>query len=196
MALLIVLFLCEVCGYWPQHSSLVVIALLAKAGGGLRPIGLFPWLPKVWAKLRRGVAAEWEIANDRSYLYGGAGRGADHATWKQSAWAEHAAITKDVHFGMTFFDPVKAFDRVPHGLLVQEAIRLGYSLWVLRLSVSAYSAQRIIRVDGVYSRLVTPKRSITAGSAFAITEVRLVLIHIIDTSMRAAPPGPAVALRR
>ena len=47
LALLRLLFLCECTGEWPRFMSLVVVALLPKSAGGLRPIGLFPWLPKV-----------------------------------------------------------------------------------------------------------------------------------------------------
>ena len=85
LALLRVLFLCECTGQWPSFTSLVIIALLPKPAGGLRPIGVFPWLHKVWAKARRSLALEWENRVTRPYLYAGPGRGADHAAWKQAA---------------------------------------------------------------------------------------------------------------
>ncbi len=34
-------------------------------------------------------------------------------------------------------DLVKAFDRVPHHVLVREAMRLRYSLWLVRLAIAA-----------------------------------------------------------
>ena len=49
-ALLRLLFLCEATGEWPHMSSTVITALLPKPTLGLRPIGLFPWLPKIWGK--------------------------------------------------------------------------------------------------------------------------------------------------
>ena len=186
-ALLRVLFLCECAGRWPHLSALVVISLLAKPGGGHRPIGLFPWLPKVWAKARREVAKAWEAANSRPYLFAGAGRGADHAAWKQAARAELAGALQNVSFGMTFLDLVKAFDRIPHYLVVREALRLGFNLWVLRLSIAAYKASRVLKIDGTCSALIKPRRSITAGSAFATTEMRIIFINIIDKALRLAP---------
>ena len=75
LALLRILFLCETIGGWPSSIALVIIALLPKSAGGLRPIGLFPWLPKIWAKVRRRVALEWEERVQRPYLYAGPGRG-------------------------------------------------------------------------------------------------------------------------
>ena len=187
LALLRVLFLCECTGKWPSFTSLVIIALLPKPTGGLRPIGLFPWLPKVWAKARRNLALAWEQQVTRPYLYAGPGRGADHAAWKQAARAEHASTIRSAAYGMTLIDLVKAFDRVPWHVVVREARRLGYSLWILRLSIAAYRADRVLRVCGVYSQPITPQRSLTAGSAFATTEMRLVMIHIVDAALQVAP---------
>ena len=85
VALLRVIFLCECGGRWPGLSSDVIVALLPKPSGGRRPIGLFPWLPKVRGKLRRATASLWEEANTRRYLYGGVGSSAETAAWKQGA---------------------------------------------------------------------------------------------------------------
>ena len=38
----------------------MLIALLPKPDGGLRPIGLIPLLPRVWARARRDIVTEWE----------------------------------------------------------------------------------------------------------------------------------------
>ena len=142
------LFLCECKGRWPGLSTDVIIALLPKPTGGRRPIGLFPWLPKIWAKIRRKTADRWEKDNARPYLYAEAGRGAEVASWKQSARGELAVYVPSSTYGMTFIDLVKAFDRIPFHVLVQQAIKLGYSLWVLRLTIAAYKAPRTIRIEG------------------------------------------------
>ena len=47
---------------------------------------------------------------------------------KQAARAKVAGVVKHAEFGMALFDLVKAFSRIPHDLLVQEARRLGYNL--------------------------------------------------------------------
>ena len=38
-----VLYRCEVIGEWPEAVDVVIIALLPKSDGGLRPIGLMPF---------------------------------------------------------------------------------------------------------------------------------------------------------
>ena len=72
-------------------------------------------------------------------------------------------------------------------MLVSEARRLKFPLWILRRSIEAYRAPRVIRIDGGVFRYVHPKRSLTAGSSFATTEMRVVRIHIVDRALRLAP---------
>ena len=70
---------------------MVIIALLPKPDGGLRPIGLCPSLVRVWMAVRMPVAQAWQAAHARPYFYPGTAKGADVATWKQAARAEMAA---------------------------------------------------------------------------------------------------------
>jgi hypothetical protein len=59
---------CEEEGEWPEAVALVIIALLPKTDGGFRPIGLMPFMPRLWARVRRRCAREWEAKNQRGYL--------------------------------------------------------------------------------------------------------------------------------
>ena len=66
---------CERSGIRSVQVGIVVVVLLPKPDGGFRPIGLPPHLPRVWVRVRRGVAKSWEAKCDRPFLYAGAGRG-------------------------------------------------------------------------------------------------------------------------
>ncbi len=180
---------CECQGKWPNAVAMVVIALLPKPDGGRRPIGLFPLLPRIWMRVRRAVAREWERMHGRDYLFAGVGKGANVAAWKQAARAELARAIPGVDYGQVLLDLVKAFERIPHHVLVREAMQLGYSLWVLRLALAAYRLGRTLRIDGAFSMLVFAARGITAGSGLATTEMRIVLMRIVD---RACALHPAV----
>ena len=79
---------------------------------------------------------------------------------------------------------MKAFDRVPRWLLQQEAIVLGYPLKILRLSMATYAVERVIRIGKVVSKGVWAIRGITVGSGFATTEMRVILIRIIDKACK------------
>ena len=182
LALLRLLFLCECQGKWPLAVALVVIVLLPKPDGGRRPIGLLPSLPRIWMRIRRTVAEEWESLNKRSYLYAGAGKGAPIATWKQAARAEVASSIDGAQCGLALLDLVKAFERVQWHILVREAFRLRYPLWILRLSIAAYRMGRTVRVDSIFSFIVFAVRGITAGSGLATTELRVLMINIVDSA--------------
>ena len=57
---------------------------------------------------------------------------------------------------------------------------MGYSLWVLRLSLAAYRLARVLRVDGAFSNFIVATRGITAGSGLATTELRVLMTNIVD----------------
>ena len=90
-----------------------------------------------------------------------------------------AAATLRVGHGQALPDLVKASDRIPHWLLVREAVNLGYPLWFIRLSLQTYLLKRVIQVRKVVSFIAQPYRGITAGSGSAVTEMKLVMIIII-----------------
>ncbi len=181
LAIMKVIMICELVGRWPGAVSLLVVVLLPKPEGGRRPIGLLPLLPRVWMRARREIAYLWERACDRPFLYAGPARGAQVAAWRQAARAELAAAA-DACYGQVLLDLVKAFERIPHARLVHEARRLGYPLWLLRLSIATYRLGRTLRLDGAWSVIVRATRGIVAGSGFATSEMRLVMIHIVDSA--------------
>ena len=121
-ALLRILMLAELVGQWPQKIGIVIIALLPKAGGGNRPIGLCPSLIRLWMRIRLPVAQAWQAANDRPYFFAGEAKGADVAAWKQAARAEISAYTKLGH-ALALLDIIKAFDCVPWDWLVKQAVK-------------------------------------------------------------------------
>ena len=83
-----VLYHCETTGEWPRLIDVVVIALLPKSDGGLRPIGLMPFLVRSWTMARKAVAMQWEQEVQHPFLYVGKGMGAEIVAWKQAARAD------------------------------------------------------------------------------------------------------------
>ena len=59
-------------GEWPRFTQLVMTVLLPKPDGGLRPIGLFPTLFRIWMRCRRPTIKKWRKQHARGYRYGGA----------------------------------------------------------------------------------------------------------------------------
>ena len=186
MALAMILAAAEALGAWGQAVSLVLIVLLPKPDGGLRPIGLFPTIVRLWMRARTVHARAWEAAHAMPQLFGGAGMGAQRAAWTMAFRAEAAALSAQEH-AVALLDLVKAFERVPHHLLAAAAARKGYPLVLLRLSLAAYRMQRAIGIEGVFSHLLVATRGITAGSGMATTELRILLIDVIVVANRNWP---------
>eukprot|EP00959_Pyramimonas_sp_CCMP1952_P462199 9482857-Pyramimonas_sp.AAC.1 len=60
----------------PMQISIVIMALIAKPSSGFRPIGIFCSVFRVYGKLRRSLADEWEARFSREYLCAGPFEGA------------------------------------------------------------------------------------------------------------------------
>ena len=67
------------------------------------------------------MARAWEASNCLPSLYGGKGMGAQKAAWQAAFTAEAAALSKLEH-AQALLDLVKAFETVPHWILVLAAI--------------------------------------------------------------------------
>ena len=57
-------------------------------------------------------------------------------------------------YGQVLLDLVKAFKRIPHRVLVREARRMGYPLWLIQLSLATYRLERVLRVGQAMSDLM------------------------------------------
>ena len=186
IALLRILILCEILGEWPLAMGVVIIAMLPRTDGGLRPIGLCPGIIRVWMALRMPVARAWQTSHERPFFFAGVAKGADVATWKQAARAELAASSR-AEYAIVLLDLVKCFDTVPHDWLVRQAIALGYNLWLLRLSIAVYRMRRAMRIGLCYSKTMLACCGITAGAVMATIELRVLLIMFLDYAAAINP---------
>ena len=107
--------------------------------------------------------------------------GAQRASWTASFALEHSGL-EGKQSAMALLDLTKAFELVPHLVLINAARALRYPLWMLRLSLAAYRMTRRIGVSGVYSRACRATRGITAGSGFAVVELRILLFSCIEAT--------------
>ena len=107
------------------------------------------------------------------------------ASWKQAAWAEVAAQSRHLHYAIVLLDLVKAFERIPHWFLLQQALKYNFNIVLLKLSIAAYRLSRVVGVDGIFSCAMHATRGITAGSVFATIEMRIVMIDALDKIFKA-----------
>jgi hypothetical protein len=181
-----ILMAAERLGVWTKALGLVMIILLPKSDGGLRPIGLFPSMIRVWMRTRLFVVRSWEAATALPCLFGAVGKGAQRAAWTIAFSSETAVLTGFDH-AASLLDIAKAFEALPHELIVEAARKHGYHLGILRLTLAAYRIARSIGVNGIFSRLVVASRGITAGSGFATSELRLLFLDLVINISRFWP---------
>ena len=140
---------------------------------------MLPTLIRVWMRARMTQIRVWEASTHTKEVYGGKGMGAQRAAWVEAFSAEAAVLEKEDQ-AQALLDLTKAFELVNHQKLLEAAKRRGYPLALLRMSIAAYRLSRTIGVDGCFSRTVKATRGITAGSGFATSELRLVLLEVLD----------------
>ena len=116
------------------------------------------------------------------------------ALWLQAAHLEHAALSRR-ESAATLVDLVKAFDHVSHTALRDQAARWDYPTWILRLSIAAYRLGRRISISGVVSAVIVAVRGITAGSTFATTELRVLIIGALGHGASCLPLAPPAGVR-
>lgn len=185
LELVVVLFLkAESAGAWFEAIAVMMVILIPKGDGGRRPISLCPTLVRVWMRVRLDVAQEWAKANDRSFLYAGPCKGADVAAWNQCLLAE-GSRAMSLPYLASLQDLVQAFDTVPFDHLAQCGGRLGYSLFLLRLSIASYLLARVLDVKGCFSVLVWATRGLGARAVVATIKLRLLLLEAGDRVVAA-----------
>ena len=99
-------------GEWPKEVDMVLIPLLPKVDGDTGPIGLVPTTVRLWMRTRSKLARQSEASHPNASLFGGAGMGAQRASWAAAFGADTARLNGVTH-GHALIDSVKAFEKVP-----------------------------------------------------------------------------------
>ena len=131
---------------WPTLCNRIVF--IAKAAGGVRPIGLLFAIVRVQCKLRRIEAKMWKARNTEGLFSATQARGVERYVWEQATWSEWA--TADGHAEATILcDLLKAFDHVAYNKLIDAAVRTHFPVRQLKLPLQLYRATRHVELDGV-----------------------------------------------
>ena len=159
--------------------SWILIHLIPKKAGGRRPIGLMTGLLRLWGRARRCLVRDWEAANVREWSWATAGRPCERAVWMHALWDEWGK-TRGFESGAVLIDIVKFYEQIPHDILLQEAIAVGFPLPVLRVVLSAYSGFRTLVLEGVSSAPARASRSILAGCFAAVSLGKVIMMRTLD----------------
>ena len=166
----------EAAGVLPDQISDILIVLIPMVSGGLRPIGWYHSIFRVWIKSRMHLVKAWEETATANCGFGAEeGKSPIDIVWRHSFGAECAHSTGGF-FGCILWDLLKCYEKVDHHLLVAAARRHGYPLAVLRLCIYSYRSPRKIIYNSICSRCILPQCGILAGCSTATSELRLLLL--------------------
>ncbi len=178
----------EVAGVWPRQVSLVVTALLPKPRGGFRPIGIAAAVYRVWAKTRRAASDRWEQAHPRSYFSAARGNGPVDTMWRLGARQEEGTAD-GLEAAVAAEDIQSFFEVIDRARLVNEARAVGYPIPLLRAALAAYSAARVLTLQGRIAREVYPTAGIIAGCSLAMALTKVYCVRAFDAFTAKLPPS-------
>ncbi len=178
----------EISGIWPRQISLVVTALLPKPRGGLRPIGIAAAVYRLWAKTRRKISDRWEQAHQRAYFSAARGNGPVDTMWRLAARQEEG--TADGLEALVAGEDIQSFFEVlDRGRLAEEARAVGYPIPLLRAAMAAYSAARVLTLQGRIARELYPTTGIIAGCSLAMALTKVYCLRAFDAFAADLPPS-------
>jgi hypothetical protein len=166
-------------GVWPAQVQQILVALIPKADGGRRPIGLLPTLVRIWERVRKPAVASWRCSVTRSYNWAAKGRSPQAAVWRL-ALQDEAAAARGEESAASLLDLVKAFELVRLELVWRCGLRLHFPVRILRLMLQAFAFARSLVMNGAISAAVMTLSAILAGGGFATDALFLVLVGPCD----------------
>ena len=165
----------EAAAAWPTRESLAMTVMNPKVTScGVRPITLFRTVIRIMARAKAWRATKWLEQHSPSYLNTCRGRRVGDAMWRTQLRALLGARDGQ-HSAEVLVDLHKAFELVNRGKLIEAAVATGYPCDALVWGFGMYAWPRRLVYRGCVTQAVLPPRGIAAGSAFATTELWLLL---------------------
>ncbi len=171
---------CEEKGSWPDSLAVLMVHLIPKASGGLRPIVLLASILRIWERVRVHLARQWRDRCQRQWDWARAGRSAERAVWTQTTHDE-AAMQRGLQSGSTLMDLRKAFEHVPLERAWRGGKRHGYPLRLLRSILECSAFARRLTLLGAVSDEIFTLTAVAAGLTFATDLLQLAIMDTIDT---------------
>ena len=140
-------------GRWPEPIRAITVVLQQKPKGGTRPIMLFSFLYRLWARLRMDQVIEWEGKQFQKSFWDIAGRSCLDAMQEHQLYDE-AAAQAGLWSASIIGDISQAFDNVHHGSLMQQSRQLSFPRGVLWVAPQAYRGRRRLSLPGSLSEEV------------------------------------------
>ena len=171
----------EIHGHIPTIMNLLTIVFIPKAATGVRPIGLFTASLRLWGRLRRSIADQWEQEHQREYFWGGKGKSVENCVWRQALASEYSNATGKPAASI-LVDLVKAYEMLKHRMCLVRFLDAEIPFYFARWCLLSYAGPRVLRLGDAYSEPLQLTTSIVAGCSGATTLLRAVLLRTCDAA--------------
>jgi len=164
---------------WPLQLYLNIVALLAKASGGERAVGLMCQMYRLMGRSTRDCILSWR--KERAGFWDNAVQGSSSlkAALLRVVKAEVRAA-KGLFTGAFFSDFQSFYDNMDWVDIIDWAQEMQYPLGPLALGVQLHVAPRMVRVNGAVSDVIIPANGALAGCWQATEFARVLLYGILE----------------
>lgn len=165
-------------GCWPAMLAAGYVSLIPKGEGmqatNMRPLSVLPVIYRLWASLRLQEVMVWQETWLHPQAFGfRTGRSATDGYSLVAAMVELAQLRGD-QLHIVGLDYVKCFDRVPQGLVLDLAHRLGLHSSVLHAMRAMYGQlQRRFKVNGCLGAAFAATNGILQGCPISVSLVNM-----------------------
>ena len=160
-------------GMLPSQIRAVVATAIPKATTGYRTIGLFPAYYRLLVRTASPMLKEWEEAHPNRIFSFSAGRSAVLTVWAQAAQQEVTSAIGKPSCATVLWDLSDFYEGMDRGILIDRAVAQQFPVELTFLSLSAYSGERIISLNGVAVTAGHPTRGVIAGCGIATYHVQV-----------------------
>ena len=164
-----------------------MVCLIPKASGGERPITIFRTVLRIIAKVVAIHSGIWTTANTDKELNMVKGRRVGDALYRAQIRAAIGGREDNTSAAEILIDSQKAFEYVSCETLVEQAEKQYYPKGALCLALIMYEMPRRLVVGKALSSVLQASRGIAAGSAFATTELWVIVASTVRRMVNNHP---------
>jgi len=162
----------EATGVLPAQQRCICVYLYPKPKEGVRHIGLYGFLYRIWARARQPLAGQWEQEHDLPSFAAAKNKSTTDAVWRQAVRNQRAKKDKKA-IAQVIADFHKFYETVNLEDLVERAKKLGFPEVLVRAAVACYRMERVVLFEGKAAESAWPTTGIVAGDTLATALVKV-----------------------
>eukprot|EP00971_Amphidinium_carterae_P327156 6458331-Amphidinium_carterae.2 len=176
--------LLEVLAVWERDAVLpesmtTLVTLIQKPGnGGVRPIAKTAALQRLWAKIRRKKADEWEASVTLRSHWSGKDKGCDRAIWEHALRLQSARARGQEALTL-LLDLQKFYDSIGHRAMLDSLAEVDFPTHLWRCCSGLYTGPRCLEFNRCVGRIDKASGTVLPGCAIASSVIKALLLPLL-----------------